>query len=183
MITIFNVKEDKAVGALAEMIALQLRAPPAQAEQIRKAASLHDVGKRLIPERILYKPEPLTADELQTMKLHTLLGAKILKDMKGELGEMARTCCMYHHEWFNGKGYWGKRINELPFYVAYTAISDVFAALVCERPYKQAWSQEEALKHIHSKSGTQFDPVLVGVFLALVNSNANVTALFEGVDM
>lgn len=181
VINISFIDENKAVGKLTEILAIYKGTPPAQAKQIRVAASLHDVGKLQIPEWILEKPDILTKDEFEIVKSHTVLGAKMLKHIEGELGVMARACCLYHHEWYDGNGYWGKHINDLPFYIAYTAISDVFTALVSERPYKQAWPPGEALEHIYSKAGTQFDPALVGVFLPLVKSDIRVHRLFREV--
>ena len=175
---IISTHEDKAVGRLTEIIALQCGVCSSKAKQIRTAATLHDIGKQRIPAEILNKPGKLDAHEFEIIKTHTTLGAEILVSIQGELGVMARECCLYHHEWFDGKGYWGRRIGDLPYYLQYVAISDVFAALISERPYKHAWPPAEAVQYIQSKAGTQFDPELVEVFLYLVRDDSRVKALF-----
>jgi putative two-component system response regulator len=153
---------------------------PKNARQIRIAATLHDVGKLMIPETILGKPGKLTAREFEIIKAHTILGAEMLKTLQGDLGEMARLCCEFHHERFDGQGYWGRRIGDLPRYVSFVAISDVFTALASKRPYKEAWPPCEALQYIQNKSGTQFCPELVKIFLDLVRGGGSVPAILNG---
>ena len=176
-----DFNEEKAVARLTEIVVLACGAAPAEAKQIRTAAALHDIGKQKIPKYILNKPGKLTEREFEVVKTHTTLGAEMLGSFQGELGEMARVTALYHHERYDGRGYWCKRTNELPLYVAATGISDVFAALVCARPYKQKWPPQEAIDYISNNAGTQFDPLLVAVFLPLVREDCHVRALFEGV--
>lgn len=173
-----HIKEDRMVGMLAEIIALEYGVPPSMARQIRTAAFLHDIGKQRISHSILSKPGKLNTQEFDMIKMHTLLGAEMLTSIQGSLGVMARACCLFHHEWHNGGGYFGVRTEYLPFYVPFVAISDVWAALVCERPYKQAWPLNEAMHYIQNKAGTQFNPELVEVFLNLIRSDSRVSALF-----
>lgn len=169
-----HLSEEDTMSCLAELLAIAYGICPQMAKQIRTAAALHDVGKSKIPIGILTKPGKLTPPEFEVMKTHTFLGAQILRDMKGLLGQMARTIAHYHHEWYDGGGYWGKKASQLPYYVQIAAICDVFIALISERSYKHAWPQEEALAYIESKSGTQFAPDLVNIFLPLVRSNQEV---------
>lgn len=169
------------VGQLTEIVTLECGVHPAVAKQVRVAATLHDVGKQKIPVSILNKPGKLDAREFEIIKTHTVLGAEALTSVKGELGEMARACCLFHHEWWNGFGYCGRKTDELPFYVAAVAISDVFVALVCERPYKTAWPPQEALDYIQNQAGTQFSPALVEMFIALILNDNRVPALFADV--
>jgi putative two-component system response regulator len=170
--------ENKAVGRLSELLALEYGASPAYAKQIRTAAVLHDIGKQKIPAGILLKPGALTAQEFGVMKTHTVLGAEMLKAIKGSLGEMARACCMYHHEFYNGGGYFGIHTEKLPFYCQFVAIADVFTALLCNRPYKQPWPPKEAVEYIQSKAHTQFAPELVSAFISLVRNDSRVPAIF-----
>ena len=174
-----NYDEDSAVKRLAELIALEHGVSPGVAKRIRIAASLHDIGKRSIPDEILNKPGKLTERERDIMKTHTVLGAEMLKSIQGELGEMARACCRWHHEWYNGGGYWGRRTEELPFYLPYISISDVFTALVSERVYKAAWPPAEAMSYIQSMAGTQFSPELTAIFLRLIQNDSRVAAIFN----
>ena len=176
-----SFNEDKAVARLTEIVLLEYGTSPAEAKQIRTAAALHDIGKQKIPKYILNKPGKLTESEFEVVKTHTTLGVEMLDSFQGELGEMARVTALYHHERYDGFGYWGKRTSELPLYVAVTAIADVFAALVCARPYKRPWPPMEAIEYIQSSAGAQFDPALVAVFLPLVRDDSRVRELFEGV--
>jgi len=175
-LNVFN--ENKAVGRLTELLALKYGASPAYAKQIRTAAALHDVGKQKIPDEILLKPGALTAQEFDVMKTHTILGAEMLSIIKGSLGEMARVCCMYHHEFYNGGGYFGIHTDNLPFYCQFVAISDVFTALVTERPYKEPWPPKEAIGYIQSKAHKQFAPELVSVFISLIQNDERAAAIF-----
>ena len=172
--------EDKAVGRLAEIIALTCSIDPAKARQIRIAATLHDVGKQKIKD-IVNKPEKLTAAEFEQVKTHTILGAAMLETMQGELGIMARNIARWHHENWDGSGYWGKFLCDLPFYVEVVAIADTFTALVSERPYKISWPPEEALAYIQSQADIRFSPVMVDLFIPLVQNDSRVAAVFKPV--
>ena len=175
--------EEKTVARLAEIIMLEYGVSPKEARRIRAAAALHDIGKQKIPKIILNKPGKLTEAEFEVVKTHTTLGVEMLGTFQGELGEMARVTARYHHERYDGHGYWGKRTSELPVYVAATALADVFVALVCARPYKHPWPPLEAIDYIQNNAGTQFDPALAAVFLPLVQSGDRIRALFEGGDL
>jgi putative two-component system response regulator len=149
---------------LAERLALECGIHSAVARRIRIAALGHDIGKLKIPESIRNKPGRLTSDEFEIMKTHTVLGAKMLSKLPGELKEMAQNISLWHHEFYNGEGYWGRFTDELPLYTSITAISDVYTALTNIRVYKNAWTEREALDYIQSQSGKQFNPKLVKVF-------------------
>jgi putative two-component system response regulator len=173
-------KEDKAVARLAEIVALECGVHPAITRRIRTAAALHDIGKQKIPGDILSKPGKLSESEMAIMKTHTTLGAEMLSSIQGDIGTMVRTICLYHHEWYNGKGYWGIYADELPVYVSIVGISDVFFALISERPYKDAWPPKEACDCIQSQAGTQFSPELVRVFLSLIYTDSRIPAILDG---
>jgi putative nucleotidyltransferase with HDIG domain len=180
VINLSNFNEEKAVARLAEIISLEYGVSPTKARQIRIAAALHDIGKQKISPSILNKPGRFTPEEFEIMKSHTTLGAEILSHLQGELGEMARLTALYHHEKYNGCGYWGKRTDELPYYVAITALSDVFAALLTGRPYKRPWPPSEALDYIQKQSGRQFSPALVDLFIPLIQLNPDIQNIFDG---
>lgn len=171
--------ESKTVGKLSEIIALAYGTSPSIAKQIRTAAALHDVGKQRINPAILDKPSKLTLAEFEIIKTHTVLGAEMLSGIEGVLGDMAREVCLHHHEWYNGMGYWGKRTEDLPYFVPFVAIADVFTALVSARCYKAAWPPHEATDYIKKQAGTQFSPELTEVFLWLVEHDKRVSALFN----
>ena len=170
--------EDKAVGKLAEIIALECGINPAKARQIRIAASLHDIGKQKI-QHLVNKPGKLTAAEFEVMKTHTTIGAAMLKTFQGELGEMAFNIAKWHHENWDGSGYFGKRLSELPFYIEMVAIADTFTALCVQRSYKEPWPPEEALAYIQSQADIRFSPALVDIFIPLVRNDSRVKAIFE----
>ncbi|MCM0148753.1 response regulator [Photobacterium galatheae] len=134
-------------------------------ETLLHASPMHDIGKIGIPEQILNKPGRLTQEEWAVMKEHTLIGAEILVNDGSELMNIARNIAVYHHEKWDGSGYpHGLQRDAIPVEARITAIADVFDALTSERPYKTAWSVEDASNYIRENSGTHFDPLLVDAF-------------------
>lgn len=150
----------------------------AAARQVRTAAGLHDIGKLKIPKSILDKPGALTKDEFAIIKAHTVFGAIMLKSIQGEIGDIARSVCLYHHEWHDGsKSYWNKRAADLPRYIPIVSVCDVFAALIAKRPYKEPWPPHEALAYIQKQAGTQFAPELASAFISLIQHDSRVPAI------
>lgn len=132
------------------------------AENLLHAAPMHDIGKIGIPDQILLKPGKLTTEEFQVMQQHPLIGAEILGDCDSLLLQTAKIVALYHHEKWDGSGYpYGLVGDAIPFEARIVAICDVFDALTSTRPYKTAWSVEQAIDHIRAQSGVHFDPVLV----------------------
>lgn len=129
---------------------------------LRLAARLHDVGKIAISDTILHKPGKLTFEEYEIMKGHTLAGAKMLEQGGSVLLEMAEQIALSHHEKWDGTGYpKGLKGEEIPLEGRIVAVVDVLDALTSERPYKQAWTLEEAMNEIRAQSGRHFDPKVV----------------------
>jgi len=134
------------------------------------SARLHDLGKIVISDTILNKPAQLTDDEFQIMKKHTIEGERIIDKAIERTGDAefldnAKIIAAYHHERWDGTGYpYGKEKNEIPLQSRLMAIIDVYDALVSERPYKKAFTHEEAVGIITKSSGTHFDPEIVKVF-------------------
>lgn len=136
------------------------------AELLLNAAPMHDIGKIGIPDKILRKPGKLDAEEWEVMQRHTTMGAEILGAQPSELLQMAKMIALTHHEKWNGKGYPEGLAGEvIPIESRIVAIADVFDALTNERPYKKAWSVEDAVALIKRESGEHFDPMLVDAFL------------------
>ncbi len=135
--------------------------------QLRLAAMLHDVGKVGISDMVLKKPGKLTDEEFTVMRRHTTIGAKIMAEDSGYLTGMAHDIALHHHQKWNGKGYAGpgdKGVlagNDIPLMARITALADVYDALVSRRCYKDAWSNEDALKILREESGQHFDPAVV----------------------
>lgn len=135
-------------------------------ELMLHASPMHDIGKIGIPDAILRKPGKLTADEWDVMKTHTTIGAALLEGDESSLLQLAHEIALTHHERWDGSGYpHGLAGEAIPRAGHIVAITDVFDALTSERPYKRAWSVEEAVDLITGESGRQFDPELVEVFM------------------
>lgn len=131
------------------------------AEELMMAAPMHDIGKIGIADKILLKPDKLTDAEYEEMKTHTLIGAEILADSRSRLIQLAHRVALSHHEKWDGSGYPnGLKGEEIPIEGRIVALADVFDALTSERPYKHAWSVEEALEFIRDQSGKHIDPSL-----------------------
>ncbi len=136
------------------------------AELLRLAAPLHDVGKVGIPDSIIKKPESLTNEEFEIMKAHTTIGHDILRKSKRKVMKAASIVALQHHERWDGNGYpqglTGKLIHK---FGRITCIADVFDSLSFHRVYKNAWSLERILNLFRQERGNQFDPILMGHFL------------------
>jgi len=139
--------------------------------QIYKVGPLHDIGKVGIPDRILLKPGPLTAEEYEIMKKHPVIGGDTIESIIG--GQrishgyllMARDIARYHHEKFNGSGYpEGLSGGSIPLAARIFALADAYDAIVSKRPYKPELPHEEAVARIGRDSGTHFDPAIVAAF-------------------
>jgi putative two-component system response regulator len=129
------------------------------------AAPMHDIGKVATPDHILLKPGRLTPEEFEVMKLHTIAGYTILKDSTSPMLQMAAEIALNHHEKWDGSGYPnGLRRTEIPISARLCSIADVFDALTSVRPYKVAWTIDDAVAEINKLSGTQFDPDIVAIF-------------------
>jgi len=129
------------------------------------ASPMHDIGKIGIPDHILLKPGKLDAEEWSIMKTHAQIGAKILSGDDSDLMVMAHDIALTHHEKWDGKGYPnGLKGTAIPLVGRITALADVFDALTSERPYKKAWSVEDAVNLIEEERGKHFDPELVTQF-------------------
>lgn len=129
------------------------------------ASPMHDVGKIAIPDHILLKPGKFNIEEWGIMKNHTTLGWEILSADDSVLLQLASEIALSHHEKFDGSGYPNGLSGEnIPISCRVVAVADVFDALVSQRPYKQAWSLQDAQELINSEANQHFDPQIVRVF-------------------
>lgn len=129
------------------------------------ASAMHDIGKLGVSDGILHKKGTLTPDEFEEMKRHTLIGADLLYGSENELMNLAHLIALTHHEKWDGTGFpLGLKAEEIPFAGRIAALCDVFDALSSERPYKEAWSLEEAKKVVLEQKGIHFDPYVVELF-------------------
>lgn len=152
------------VADLAVRLARAMGVPEREIVHIRRGALLHDVGKLGIPDAILLKPGPLTDEEWAIMRRHPEYAYRWLSSIEFLRPALDIPYC--HHERWDGQGYpRGLRGEEIPLSARIFAVVDVFDALTSDRPYRKAWSREEALRYIRGQAGSQFDPRVVEVFL------------------
>jgi putative two-component system response regulator len=138
-----------------------------------KSALLHDVGKIKIRDDILLKQTPLTDEEFNTMKLHSSYGKTLLESLQSKVPnqmflEYAKLLAYRHHEQWDGNGYPDKlKGEEIPLQARMMALADVYDALISERPYKKAFTHDEAMRIIAEGRGTRFDPNLADLFMSI----------------
>lgn len=136
---------------------------------IDSAATMHDVGKIAIPDSILLKPGPLTAQERAVMQTHAAVGHRILSGTGIDLLDQAAEIALTHHERFDGRGYpSGLSVEAIPICGRIAAAADVFGALTSDRVYRPAFSQDLALEMMRAESGTQFDATIQEALLKVV---------------
>ncbi|MCB9096516.1 MAG: response regulator [Arcobacter sp.] len=141
------------------------------------SAPFHDLGKIGIEDKILLKPSKLTNEEFETMKKHPKIGYEILKNSQSEYLQAGAIIALTHHEKINGSGYPnGLKGDDIHIFGRIVAIADVFDALTSFRPYKQAWSFEDAVNYLQEKSGKEFDTKLVEIF---INNIDEVTVIYN----
>lgn len=137
-----------------------------EAEDLRYAAQMHDIGKVGIPDRILQKPGPLTPEERKIMEKHTTIGGKILEGSSSNLLQLSRIVALTHHEKWDGSGYpLGLKKEEIPLAGRIVALADVFDALTSKRVYKPAFATDKVFAIIKEEKGKHFDPLIVEAFL------------------
>ncbi|HBT26233.1 MAG TPA: response regulator, partial [Pseudothermotoga sp.] len=130
------------------------------------ASLIHDIGKLAIPREILRKPSKLSPHEYELVKKHPVVAAELLE--KAGLSDIAKIV-RHHHERYDGSGYPdGLRGEQIPVESKIISVVDAFDAMTSDRPYRPRLSKEDAIKEIKMNSGTQFDPVVVNVFLKIM---------------
>lgn len=154
------------VSSYCGLMAREIGLPRKMVHEIERFASLHDVGKIGVPERILRKQGPLNSDEFSEMKLHTLKGWRIIQGLS--LGPVAENIIHYHHEKWDGSGYPDGLCGEqIPIEARILAIADVYDALRQKRVYKPGYTHEHACSLIFAGAGRHFDPELINRFQQL----------------
>jgi putative two-component system response regulator len=148
------------------LIAAELGMSAEEQAFILNAAPMHDIGKVGTPDHILLKPGRLNAEELLIMRQHALIGYNILKSSEAAMLQLAAVIAYAHHERFDGSGYPNGLAGEaIPLVGRIVAVADVFDALTSVRPYKLAWTLEEARSFLVENSGSHFDPQCVDALL------------------
>ncbi|MGN0155570.1 MAG: HD-GYP domain-containing protein [Lachnospiraceae bacterium] len=134
-------------------------------DKLSVASMMHDIGKLMISEEILDKPDKLTDEEYAIMKNHVLYGEALLAKCPGDIMQIAKTIALEHHERWDGSGYLGMKGEDISYISRLMAVCDVFDALTSQRYYKEGWSLEDTYNEIVNHSGTQFDPDVVQLFV------------------
>jgi len=156
------------VATYSRSIAAEMGLSPNLIDEIERAGRIHDIGKIKIPDAILKKQAKLDDDEYAVMKGHAM-AVKELFEGRSKLSEKIPVVLAYsHHERFDGKGYiFGKKGEEIPLGARILSVSDTFDALTTDRPYRKGMSTEAALGLLKEVRGTQLDPEVVDVFVAM----------------
>jgi response regulator RpfG family c-di-GMP phosphodiesterase len=161
------------VGIYAKRLAEVVGLDKQEAEQLRIAALMQDLGLLKVPKEVLMKPERLTDEEWQLVKQHPIWSLEMV-DPPAILTETVEAAVRHHHERFDGNGYPdGLKGEQIPFPARLLAVADTFDALCSERPYRPAYSTEQALEEMRKVSGSQLDPDLTDAFIQSVADGGN----------
>lgn len=156
----------KRVAEYSKLLALKYGLPEEEAELVRLASPMHDIGKLAVPDAILNKPGKLTFEEFEVIKNHSIVGYEMLNTSNKEIMKTAAIIAYEHHEKYNGKGYPnGVSGEDIHIYGRITAVADVFDALGSDRVYKKAWPMEKIVELFKEERGHHFDPYLVDILL------------------
>lgn len=165
------------VGKYSGLLARKLGLNEQVAFMIEKAAPMHDIGKIMIASDILTKPGKLSDDEFTLMKKHVDSVRELFDEHPSMMIQMAKSIAIHHHEKWDGSGYSkGLKGQAIPIEGRIVCIADVFDALTTSRPYKDAWTFDDAIAYLKDQSGIHFDPALVDIFVA---STSEVKAIQE----
>lgn len=166
--------------AYARLIAEKLGWDQDSCEQLEQAAPMHDTGKIGIPDTILGKPGKLDNTEWEIMKTHSQIGYDILQTSSATLFRLAAEIALHHHERWDGSGYpEGLKGSEISLASRIVTIADVFDALTTKRPYKEAWSLDDAFDYLRQNSGIQFDSELIDIFCSNRSEVEKIREIFE----
>ncbi len=173
----------KRVAEYSKLLALKSGLAKEEAELIKLASPMHDIGKVGIPDSILNKPARHTVEEFEVMKTHSKIGYELLKNSKREILKASSIIAYEHHEKWDGSGYpRGLKGNEIHIYARITAICDVFDALAHERPYKKAWELDRIIELLKEEKTKHFDPSLVRIFLENLDQFLEIKNKYEDIN-
>jgi len=156
----------KRVAEYSKLLALKVGLSKEEAELLKYASPMHDIGKIGIADSILNKPGKFTDEEFEVMKNHSIIGYEMLRGSNRPILQTSAIVAHEHHEKWDGTGYpRGLKNDEIHIYGRITAIADVFDALASDRPYKKAWELDKILDLLKDGKGNHFDPQLIELFL------------------
>ncbi|MBF0212763.1 MAG: response regulator [Magnetococcales bacterium] len=163
-----------------QLLALHAGLSEPEADLLMLAAPMHDLGKIGIPDHILLKPGKLTGKEFTVMQTHCEIGYQIIGAQKTDVLTLGGLIALTHHEQWNGCGYPSRLVGEaIPISGRLAAIGDVFDALTSVRPYKKAWSVDDALNLIAKEAGEHFDPGLAVIFIGLKSAIVEIMGRYQ----
>jgi PAS domain S-box-containing protein len=172
----------KRVAEYSKILAVKYGLCEAEAEMLRQASPMHDIGKVAIPDSILNKKGALSEQEKQIMQTHAQKGYDMLRVSDRPLLKAASIVALEHHEKWDGTGYpYNKKGNQIHIYGRITAVADVFDALGSDRCYKKAWEDERIFKLFKEERGKHFDPKLVDIFFENIESFLKIRDQFKDV--
>lgn len=172
----------KRVAEYSKLLALYYGLEEEEAEMLKQASPMHDIGKVAIPDAVLNKPGRFNEEERLIMDTHAALGYEMLKHSNRALLQAAAIVAYEHHEKFDGSGYpRGLRGEEIHIYGRITALADVFDALGSDRVYKKAWDDERIFTLFKEERGKHFDPQLIDLFFEHLNEFLNIREKFKDI--
>ena len=170
----------KRVAEYSKILALKLGLSLENAEMLKLASPMHDIGKVGIPDEILNKPGKLTPDEFEIMKTHAQMGYDMLKHSNKPILQAASIVSKEHHEKYNGKGYpRGLKGEDIHIFARITAVADVFDALGSDRVYKAAWNDEKIFNLFKEERAKHFDPKLIDIFFEHLDEFLKIRETFK----
>lgn len=165
----YTAVHSNGVAGLAEQIAREMKLSEEEIEKIDVAARVHDIGKVAVPDSVLLKPGELSEDEWTVMRRHPVISAELIEGL--EIYAPVADAVRHEHERWDGTGYPdGLRSEQIPLVARIIAAADVYNALITDRPYRKAYSREEAIQIIHEMRGTVLDPDVVDTLLHVLDA-------------
>lgn len=161
----YTFRHSERVSEYAAELAEALRLPALEVARLRWAGRVHDLGKIAVDTSVLLKPSALSDEEFEDIRRHPRLSARMLRRFR--LAREEARAVEYHHERFDGGGYYGIAARELPLAAHFLTVADSFDAMTSDRPYRKGMSVERALAEIERGSGSQFHPAVARAFVAL----------------
>ncbi len=157
----------KRVAEYSKLLAVKAGLSRSDAELLKLASPMHDIGKIAIPDAVLNKPGRLDPAEIEIMRKHTDFGFSMLRNSNRAILKTAAIVAFQHHEKFDGTGYpRGLKGDEINIFGRISAIADVFDALGSDRVYKKAWDIDRIVEEFKKEQGKHFDPMLIDAFLS-----------------
>jgi HD-GYP domain-containing protein (c-di-GMP phosphodiesterase class II) len=166
----YTAQHSVRVAEMSRRLAQRLGLSREQIDEVTLAARVHDLGKIGIPNEVLLKDGKLTAEETAVMQTHPHIGVEVLQKYHNFRG--ALPAVLYHHERYDGKGYpAGLAGKAIPRGAQIVAHADAFDAMTSDRPYRKGMRPAVALQRVIEATGTQFDPTVAGVFVAMIRAD------------